>query len=258
MTEVLREVSGRIATLTINRPDRRNTMSPEVIEGLRAGLRDYDRDPNVGAIVITGAGEKAFCAGGDVSSMSNDGGMLGMHWAREGFADLLIEMNNLGKPTIAKVNGLALGGGFGLALNCDLAVASSSAQFGTPEIKIGVFPMMIMAVMSRNLARKDVMELMLTGDRIDAERALSMGVVNRVAADGQLEHATLELANQVASYSPAILKLGRRAFYQTQDMDFESSLRRLHAELSLCVMSEDATEGVMAFLERREPQWQGR
>lgn len=258
MSEVLVSRQETVATVTINRPDRRNSLSQGVVTGLRDAFRELDNDPHVKVIILTGAGDKAFCAGGDVSDFASAEGMLAMHWARAGFAELMKEMQRLSKPILARVNGLALGGGFGLALNCDLAVAAESAEFGTPEIKLGLFPMMIMAVMVRNLGRKDAMELMLTGDRIAAARAKEMGIVNRVVSREDLDAATAELASKVAGYSPAILRLGRQAFYKTQDMDFDEALSTLHNELSLNVMSEDAAEGVMAFMERRDPQWKGR
>jgi enoyl-CoA hydratase/carnithine racemase len=258
MAEVQTSVLDGVATVTINRPDRRNTLSQGVVQGLREAFLALDRDASVKVVVLTGAGEKAFCAGGDVTDFASTDGMLAMHWARAGFAELMKEMQELSKPLIARVNGLALGGGFGLVLNCDLAVASDTAEFGTPEIKLGLFPMMIMAVMVRNLGRKDAMELMLTGERIDAGRAKEMGVVNQVVAAGALDEATMALARKVAGYSPAVLRLGRQAFYKTQDMGFSEALATLHNELSLNVMSEDAAEGVMAFMGRRDPKWTGR
>lgn len=258
MAEVQTSVLDGVATVTINRPDRRNTLSQGVVQGLREAFLALDRDASVKVVVLTGAGEKAFCAGGDVTDFASTDGMLAMHWARAGFAELMKEMQELSKPLIARVNGLALGGGFGLVLNCDLAVASDTAEFGTPEIKLGLFPMMIMAVMVRNLGRKDAMELMLTGERIDAGRAKEMGVVNQVVAAGALDEATMALARKVAGYSPAVLRLGRQAFYKTQDMGFSEALATLHNELSLNVMSEDAAEGVMAFMGRRDPNWTGR
>lgn len=255
---VLNEVVDGICTLTINRPERRNALSSGVVADLTNALRQADKDPNVRVVILTGAGEKAFCAGGDLTDIQASEGMLGMHWARGGFAELLLTMHSLSKPIIARVQGQALGGGFGLALNCDLVVASSTASFGTPEIRVGLFPMMIMAVMVRNMGRKAAMELMLTGERVSADEAKTLGIVNRVVESDILDMTVLELAKKVAGFSPSVLRLGRQAFYKTQDMSFEEALRSLHNELSLNILSEDASEGVMAFLEGRPPVWSGR
>lgn len=244
-----------VTTVTINRPARRNALSRGVVEGLRSLLGELADDGETRVLVLTGAGEKAFCAGGDLSDMQPADGMLGLHHGRRGFADLMIEMQRFPRPIIGRINGQALGGGFGLALNCDVNVAADTARFGTPEIKLGLFPMMIMAIISRNLGRKVAMELMLTGERIDAKRALEIGVVNRVVPADELDTAVAELAARIGSFSPAILRLGRRAFYDTQDMDFEQALSKLHAELTINALSEDAAEGVMAFLSKREPEW---
>lgn len=256
--ELLIEVEGTLARLTINRPDRRNALSSGVVSELTRAFDELSARDELRAIVLTGAGDKAFCAGGDLGDQVGEGGMLGMHHARGSFADLLLTMNRCAKPIIARVNGHALGGGFGLLLNCDLAVASNTALFGTPEIKVGLFPMMIMAVIRRNLSRKQAMELMLTGERISADEALNIGVLNRAVAPEALDEATDALAQKVASFSPAILRLGRQAFYKTQDMSFEEALRTLHNELTINTLAEDAGEGIMAFLSKREPDWKGR
>lgn len=252
------ERDDTVATVTIDREQRRNALSQQTVEQLSDAFEGLGDDEQLRAIVLTGAGDKAFSSGGDLGDQQAGGGPLGMHKGRAKFADLLIAMNRCPKPIIARVNGKALGGGFGLVLNCDLAVAASDAQFGTPEIKVGLFPMMITAVIQRNLHRKHALELMLTGQRIDAQRALEIGVVNRVAKEGELDAAVDELVGRVASFSPAILGLGRQAFYDTQDMGFEQALRALQSELTINTLAEDAAEGIMAFLGKREPEWKGR
>ena len=256
--QVLVEREGTRATITINREERRNALSAGVVEALTGAFQELGADPQLRAIVLTGAGEKAFCAGGDLGDQAPGGGPLGMHQARGGFVELLLAMNRCPKPIIARVNGHALGGGFGLVLNCDLAVAAAHATFGTPEVRVGLFPMMITAVIQRNLHRKHALELMLTGERIDADRALSFGVVNRVAPEGKLDETLEALVERVASFSPAVLGLGRQAFYDTQDMGFEQALRTLHSELTINTLAEDAAEGIMAFLSKRDPNWKGR
>ena len=252
------EVDGPVATVTIDREERRNALSQSTVEELTQAFSSLGEEDELRAIVLTGAGEKAFCAGGDLGDQAPSGGPLGMHRGRAAFVELMLTMSRCPKPIIARVNGKALGGGFGLVLNCDLAVAAHDAQFGTPEIKVGLFPMMITAVIQRNLHRKHALELMLTGERIDAARALEIGVVNRVADEGDLDGEVQRLVKKVTAYSPAILALGRQAFYDTQDMSFEQALRALHSELTINTLAEDAAEGIMAFLGKRKPEWKGR
>ena len=256
--EVLISKRGRIAQVTINRPARRNALSAEVVARLIEAFSELGLSREVGAIVLTGAGEEAFCAGGDLSGQAMSEGALAMHHQRGGFAELLRAMNRSTKPIVARVNGHALGGGFGLMLSCDLVVASGQATFGTPEIKLGLFPMMIMAVIARNLGRKHAMRMMLTGERLDAERALAIGALNEVADPQQLDERTEALAERVAGFSPAALRLGRQAFYATQDMSFDQALDHLQAQLTINAMTEDASEGIMAFLDKRDPEWKGR
>lgn len=255
---VVTQVVERVATVTINRPARRNALSRAVVEGLIERFDALGRDPDVGVIVLTGAGEKAFCAGGDLGDQQMGDGFLAMHDGRAAFASLMMAMGRCARPIIGRINGHALGGGFGLALSCDIVVAREGATFGTPEIKVGLWPMMITTVIARNLGRKRAMELMLTGGRVGAEQAVEWGIANKVAPTEELDAAVAEFSGKIAGYSPAILKLGRQAFYQTQDMGFEQALYTLQSQLTINTMAEDAAEGIGAFFGGREPEWKGR
>lgn len=256
--ELLLEIQDRIATITLNRPARRNALTPTIVTGLTQHLIELSERDDVGVIVITGAGDKAFCAGADLLNQQAAEGALAMHHDRGAFAQLLIQMHRCARPIIAKVNGHALGGGFGLALNCDLVVASEAATFGTPEIKVGLFPMMIMAVIAKNLGRKRAMELMLTAERVSGPDAVTMGIANACVPADKLDEHVHALATRVAGFSPAVLRLGRQAFYKTQDMSFEQALGTLQNELTINTLAEDAAEGIMAFFSNQPPQWKGR
>lgn len=255
MTDLLIDIQDGIATLTINRPEQRNTLSAGLLTDLIRALGDLDE--NVRAVVLTGAGDKAFCAGGDLTSMAGDG-PYGGHLARRQYLELLETIHDLGKPTIAAVNGAALGGGLGLVLACDLAVAAETATFGTPEVKVGLFPMMVTALLVRHLGPKLFMELALTGERFDAQRALALGLVNRVVPAQDLPTQARSLAARTAALSPSVLRLGREAMHTAADMEYHQSLRYLHAMLTVNASLEDAAEGVTAFLSKREPNWKGR
>ncbi|XXF75772.1 enoyl-CoA hydratase-related protein [Myxococcaceae bacterium GXIMD 01537] len=255
--EVRYEVQGGQAFLTIDRPRARNALSPAVVAGLTAALERADADPEVRVVVLTGAGEKVFCAGGDLGSMG-EGGFLSLHEGRRAYGLLLRRFQDVRKPTVARVNGHALAGGLGLVLACDLAVAVEAAEFGTPEVDVGLFPMQVTALLQRHLGRKRALELVLTGERIPAREALALGLLNRVVPAAELDGAVGALAGKLAGKSQAVLALGRRAFFAAEDLPLAPAMELLASQLSLNVLTEDAAEGVVAFLEKRPPKWNDR
>ena len=256
--EVLRSVAGGVATITINRPERRNALSWSLISELRATLAELRDDADVRAVVLTGAGEKAFCAGADLGGMADDTPLLELHEGRGGLAELFLDLWALGKPTIARVRGFALAGGMGLALACDFVVAADDAQFGTPEIDVGLWPFMITVPLVRSMPPKKVLELMLTGRRVGAAEAERIGFVNRVVPVDELDAAVAELAGALAAKSPAIVRLGRDSFYEVWDRAAADALAYLHPLLTVTTLTEDAQEGLAAFAEKRRPEWKGR
>ncbi|MGA8016703.1 MAG: enoyl-CoA hydratase-related protein [Candidatus Dormiibacterota bacterium] len=258
LTEVAYEVADRVATLTINRPDRRNALSPPVLRELLSALGAAAEDGGVRAVVLTGAGDRAFSAGADLEAMSGPAASeLDRHRDRGLFADVFIACSRLGKPLIGCVNGAALGGGFGLALSCDVLVAADSATFGTPEIRVGLWPMMVMAVVIRNLGRKRALELFLSGERIGAAQALEWGFVNRVLPLAEVRDAAQRWATELAGWSPEVVRMGRDALHRIDGMELEAALRLLQDELTIASLSEDTREGIAAFLEKRPPHFQG-
>jgi enoyl-CoA hydratase/carnithine racemase len=247
-----------VVRITLNRPDKRNPIGPQVIGELLHAFERARDDDQLTVIVLTGAG-KVFSAGGDLGMMGGKGGDAVQSPADPAsLVKLFTGMHQIGKPIIAMVNGHALAGGMGLMVACDLVVASDAAKFGTTEINVGLWPMMITAEITRNIGRKKTLEMMLTGMRIDAAEALRIGLINKTVPREQLEEATMELARTIAARSPAAVALGLRAFYATQDADHEPGLVALEAELGKVLSLEDAMEGIMAFLQKREPKWKGK
>ncbi len=251
------EVDRQRATLTIDDPERRNPLSLDTMAALAARVDEATADERVRVIVITGAGDQAFSAGGDLSGRFIDQ-PLADHDARGVLADLFRAIRRCGKPVIARVNGQALAGGFGLAAACDIVIAVDDATFGTPEIKVGLWPMMITAVLQRLIPRRAAFELMATGRRIDAEEAVRLGAVSRIVPRDQLDAAVDETVQRLVAVSPSVLALGKDAFYATEDMPLDVALDHLEIGLTTVAMTEDAVEGVGAFVEKRDPQWRGR
>ena len=249
-------VSG-VARITIEDAPRRNPLSNEAMASLR---REVDRsadDGEVRVVVVTGAGDRAFSAGGDLKAGFVDD-PLGGHEARGALADLFRAMRSNPKPIIGRVNGAALGGGFGVAAACDITIAADHATFGTPEIDLGLWPMMISAVLLPLVPRKTLLEMMMTGRVVDAEEARALGIVTRVVPADSLDDAVDELAATLMSKSAAALALGKESFYAVADMDVDTALDHLHVGLTALARTQDAAEGVDAFLSKRSPEWQGR
>ena len=251
MAELLVDEAGPIARITLNRPDKRNPLGPSTCGELVEAFTHIAVNHATRVVVLTGAGT-AFSAGGDLSGMQAQGG------PSASMVELFETMHELGKPIIAMVNGPALAGGMGLAVACDLVVAADTATFGTTEIAVGLWPMMITAEITRSVGRKRSLEMMLTGAKLSAQEALACGLVTRVVPAAELEAATLKLAGELAERSPAAIALGLRAFYRCQDMELGPQLRYLQGELGKVLALEDAREGITAFLTKRKPVWKGR
>ena len=251
------EVVGRRATITIDDPERRNPMSVETMSVLLEKTRDAMSDPAVGVVVYTGAGDRAFSAGGDLSGSFVDDA-IGLHHGRGDIALLFREMMGGGKPTIARVNGHAIAGGFGLAVACDITICVDDARLGTTEVRVGLWPMMISAVLTRAMPRKAVLEMMLTGRLLTAEEAHRLGAVSRVVSRDQLDDVVDEVVDSILALSPATLMMGKDSFYGITDLGLDTALDRLQGGLTEVAMTEDAREGVSAFIEKRDPDWSGR
>lgn len=249
-------VEGR-ATLTIDQPHRRNPMSVKTLEGLVSGTRRALEDPEVRVLVYTGSGEQAFCAGADL-----DGGIfddpVGLHRQRGALADLFRLMIRGGKPTIARVNGHALGGGFGLMCACDIVICVEEAKLGTPEVRVGVWPMLISAVLVRTIPRRALLEMTMTGRLLTPVEALALGAVSRVVERDRLDQAVSETVRLVNAQSPAALQLGKDTFWMVNDLGIDAALDFLAGGLTATLMSEDASEGISAFAEKRPAVWSGK
>jgi enoyl-CoA hydratase/carnithine racemase len=257
VSELEYEVSDAVARVTINRPERRNAMSFEVMAGLRDACARARADDAVRVVVLTGAGDRAFCAGADLTGMAG-GGVAASHEGRGELANLLRELVRLGKPTIARVRGYALAGGFGLAMACDFVIAADDAQFGTPEVDVGLWPYMVTVPLLRVLPPRLAFELMATGRRMNAAEAASVGIVNKVVNVDDLDREVDSLALALASKSPLVMRWGRESFYRALEMRADDALEYLQGMLSLTAATEDAAEGIAAFAEKRTPRWKGR
>jgi enoyl-CoA hydratase len=247
-----------VATIALDHPETRNALSDEVLDDLLAAFTAARDDDGVRCVVLASTHEKVFSSGGNLSGFAAEVPLVHKHFGTERFPKLFQLIGELGKPSICAANGHVLAGGLGLALACDLVIAREGATFGTPEIDVGVFPFMIMALIYRNVGRKKTNEMLLLGERIDAQEAQRIGIVNRVVPAEGFDEAVQAWAVKLAGKSPVLMRLGKDAMYRQQDLPFVQALELLHHNLTLAFSTEDIQEGVAAFFEQREPVWKGR
>lgn len=248
------EQRGQVLWLTINREDRRNAMSAGVLAGLSESIAAAQSNRQVRAIVLTGAGDKAFCAGADLAT----GKAFSIDHSEPylGFANLLRQVRASTVPLIARVNGACMAGGMGLMAMCDLAVAASHAQFGLPEVKVGLFPSQVLAVLQHLIPRRKLAELCLTGEPITAAQALALDLVNYV--DDDVDQRLDWLLGRLLDKSPAALRRGLYTMKKIDNMAFEEAMSFTESQIALFALTEDAREGQLAFREKRKAQWTGR
>jgi len=252
------EVADRVATIALDQPDTRNALSDTVLTELNEAFVAAGDDDDVGCVVLTSTHDRVFSSGANLGGFAADVPLVHKHFGTERFPTLFRTIGELRKPTLCAANGHVLAGALGIALACDLIVAKETAEFGTPEINVGAFPFMIMALIYRNVPRKKTNELLLLGERITAHEAERIGMVNRVVPAVEFDAHVRDWATKLASKSPVIMRLGKDAMFRQMDMPFLDALDYLRAQLSLALSTEDIVEGVTAFFEKREPVWKGR
>jgi enoyl-CoA hydratase len=257
--KVLYSVDERgVATVTLNDPDTRNALSPELLGGLVESFERARDEDEVRCIVLSSSHERTFSSGANLGGFAAEMALVHKHFGGERFVGLFKLIGELGKPTICAAGGHVLAGALGIALACDLIVAGETSSFGTPEINIGAFPFMIMALIYRNVPRKKANELLLLGERWSAQQALEAGIVNRVVPDAELDATVADWAGKLAGKSPVIMRLGKEAMRRQLDMPLDDALDYLRAQLTIAQSTEDIVEGVGAFFEKRDPVWKGR
>jgi enoyl-CoA hydratase/carnithine racemase len=255
---LLYEVSeAGVATIALNQPDTRNALSNELLDELIAAFEAARNDDAVRCVVLTSTHDRVFSAGANLAGFAADAPLVHKHFATERFPRLFRLIGELGKPTICAANGHVLAGALGVALACDLIIAKDGVRFGTPEINVGVFPFMIMALIYRNVPRKKTNELLLLGEQISAPEAERIGIVNRVVEPDAFEETVREWAERLAAKSPVMMRLGKDAMFRQLDMPFLEALEFLRSQLTIAFSTEDIQEGVKAFFEKRDPEWRG-
>jgi enoyl-CoA hydratase/carnithine racemase len=252
------DVADKIATIALDEPETRNALSDDLLDALIEAFELARDDEGVRCVVLTSTHEKVFSSGGNLADFAADVPLVHKYWATDRFPQLFRLIGELGKPTLCAANGHVLAGALGLALACDLIIARQGVRFGTPEINVGVFPFIIMALIYRNVPRKKATELLLLGEQISADEAERIGIVNRVVAPDEFDAAVADWAGKLAAKSPVLMRLGKDALFRQQDMAFADALEFLHTQLNIAFSTEDIQEGVKAFFEKRDPVWTGR
>jgi enoyl-CoA hydratase/carnithine racemase len=252
------EVDEGVATIALDHRETRNALSDEMLDDLIAAFTAARDDDAVRAVVLTSTDQKVFSSGGNLKGFAADVPLAHKFFGIERFPELFKLIGGLGKPSLCAANGHVLAGALGIALACDLVIAREGVRFGTPEINVGVFPFMIMALIYRNVPRKRVNELLLLGEQISAEQAERIGIVNRVVPAEEFEGVVREWAAKLAAKSPVMMRLGKDAMFRQLDMPLLEALDFLRSQLTIALSTEDVQEGVRAFFEKREPHWKGR
>jgi enoyl-CoA hydratase/carnithine racemase len=247
-----------VTTISLNQPETRNALSPQVLGELIAAIERARDDDRVRVVVLASTHAKVFSSGGNLASFAAERTEQERDEQNALFPRVFLLLAELGKPSICAAGGHVLAGALGLALACDLVIARESARFGTPEINVGLFPFMVTALLYRNVPRKKLAELVLLGEQISATDAERIGLVNRVVPDDRFDEAVADWAAKLAAKSPLMLRLGKDAMFEQQDLGFAAALERLRSQLTLAQGTQDAHEGIAAFFEKREPRWTGR
>jgi enoyl-CoA hydratase len=247
-----------VATIALDDPETRNSLSPELLTELLIVLERARTDDAVRCVVLTSTHEKVFSSGANLGAFDADAPLIARYDTSQRFVEIFKAIGELGKPSIVAANGHVLAGSLGIALACDLIIAKEGAGFGTPEINVGLFPFMIMALIYRNVPRKKTNEMLLLGERLTAEEAADAGIVNKVVPAEEFDAAVDDWATKLASKSPVVMRLGKDAMWRQLDMPLLDALDYLSSQLTIELGTEDAIEGVRAFFEKREPEWKGR
>ncbi len=255
MPDLLYEVKENIGYITINREANRNSISSEAVLLFLESLETAEKDDNVRVVCVSGAGERIFCSGAD---LGGDIGNAGSNPAFKNYAKLITRLASFPKPSLAKINGHCMAGGTGFMLACDIVIARDDAKFGTPEVNVGLFPMMIGALIFRNVLRKKAMEMILLGEKLTANQALEMGMITRAVPKEQFEEQVDKVLKTITSKSPIGLRIGKEAFQGIETMDLETSVNFLSEKLIEVAGTQDAVEGITAFLEKRTPKFTGK